>query len=266
MNSPKVEVRAHSKVEVRNLKVSFGGELALRGVSLDIAVNRILGVIGPAGSAKTTFLRALDRMNELKAGCRTEGKVLIDGEDIYDPSSDPVLLRRRVGMVFAMPMPLPLSIYENVVYGPRLGYAHGGERRASKAELDELVEESLSAAFLWEEVKDRLGTSGLKLSGGQQQRLCLARTLAMKPELILLDEPSSGLDPISTSKIEEALTILKERYTIVLVTNNTKQAARVADETAFFLMGELIELAPTGTIFTNPSDRRTEDYVTGRFG
>ena len=248
------------KVEVRDLKVSFGGDLALRGVSLDIAAKRILGVIGPAGSAKTTFLRALDRMNELKSGCRTEGKVLIDGEDIYDPSSDPVLLRRRVGMVFAMPMPLPLSIYENVVYGPRLSGL------CDKAALDELVEESLSSAFLWEEVKDRLGTSGLKLSGGQQQRLCLARTLAMKPELILLDEPSSGLDPISTSKIEEALTILKERYTIVLVTNNTKQAARVADETAFFLMGELIELNATGKIFTNPADKRTEDYVTGRFG
>jgi phosphate transport system ATP-binding protein len=163
-------------------------------------------------------------------------------------------------MVFAMPMPLPLSIYENVVYGPRLSGL------CDKAALDELVEESLSSAFLWEEVKDRLGTSGLKLSGGQQQRLCLARTLAMKPELILLDEPSSGLDPISTSKIEEALTILKERYTIVLVTNNTKQAARVADETAFFLMGELIELNATGKIFTNPADKRTEDYVTGRFG
>jgi phosphate transport system ATP-binding protein len=248
------------KVQVRDLKVWFGGELALRGVSLDIVANRILGVIGPSGSAKTTFLRALDRMNELKAGCRTAGKVLMDGQDIYAPSSDPVELRRRVGMVFAMPMPLPLSIYENVVYGPRLS----GLR--DKAALDELVEACLSSAFLWEEVKDRLGTSGLKLSGGQQQRLCLARTLAMKPELILLDEPSSGLDPISTSKIEEALTILKERYTIVLVTNNTKQAARVADETAFFLMGELIELNATGKIFTNPADKRTEDYVTGRFG
>lgn len=248
------------KAQVRDLKVWFGGELALRGVSLDIAANRILGVIGPAGSAKTTFLRALDRMNELKPGCRTEGRVLMDGEDIYAPGRDPAMLRRRVGMVFAMPMPLPLSIYENVVYGPRLS---GLRDRAS---LDVLVEESLSSAFLWEEVKNRLGTSGLKLSGGQQQRLCLARTLAMKPELILLDEPSSGLDPISTSKIEEALTILKERYTIVLVTNNTKQAARVADETAFFLMGELIELAPTGKIFTNPTDKRTEDYVSGRFG
>jgi phosphate transport system ATP-binding protein len=248
------------KVEVRDLRVFFGGEEALRGVSLDIAANRILGVIGPAGSAKTTFLRALDRMNELKAGCRTAGRVLVDGEDVYGPACDPVALRKRVGMVFAMPVPLPLSIYENVVYGPRLN----GVR--NKAELDGLVEECLRAAFLWDEVKDRLGGSGLKLSGGQQQRLCLARTLAMRPELILLDEPCSGLDPISTARIEEALSLLKERHTIVLVTNNTKQAARASDETAFFLMGELVEMGPTGRIFTNPSDKRTEDYVTGRFG
>jgi phosphate transport system ATP-binding protein len=255
------------KVVVRALKVSFGKVEALRGISLDIAANRILGVIGPAGSAKTTFLRALDRMNELKAGCRTEGSVSMDGEDIYGSSSDPVALRKRVGMVFAMPMPLPLSIYDNVAYGPRLGREKGRDsRKSSKAELDEVVESSLRSAFLWDEVKDRLKTSGLRLSGGQQQRLCLARTLAMKPELVLLDEPCSGLDPISTAKIEEALVILKERYTIVLVTNNTKQAARAADEVAFFLMGELVEMGSTGLIFTNPRDKRTEDYVTGRFG
>jgi phosphate transport system ATP-binding protein len=248
------------KVEVRALKVFFGKVEALKGVSLDIEAERILGIIGPSGSAKSTFIRALDRMNELAPDCRTEGTVLIDGEDIYDSYRDPVALRKRVGMVFAMPMPLPLSIYENVVYGPRLN----GVR--AKPMLDVLVEESLKAAFLWDEVKDRLGTSALKLSGGQQQRLCLARTLAMKPELILLDEPCSGLDPISTAKIEEALSVLKARYTIVLVTNNTKQAARVADETAFFLMGELIEKGPTARIFTIPKDRRTEDYVTGRFG
>ncbi len=263
-----------AKVEVKGLRVSFGKEEALRGVSLDVAANRILGVIGPAGSAKTTFLRALDRMNELKVGCRTEGSVLLDGEDIYLPSCDPVALRKRVGMVFAMPMPLPMSVYDNVAYGPRL---RQGRRRANreairepspsaKVDLDELVETSLKAAFLWDEVKDRLDGSGLKLSGGQQQRLCLARTLAMRPELILLDEPCSGLDPISTARIEEALSVLKERYTIVLVTNNTKQASRVADETAFFLMGELIETGPTAGIFLNPSDRRTEDYVMGRFG
>jgi phosphate transport system ATP-binding protein len=261
------------KVEVRALKVSFGKVEALRGISLDIPANKILGVIGPAGSAKTTFLRALDRMNELKVECRTEGSVLMDGEDIYGPSCDPVALRKRVGMVFAMPMPLPISIYDNVAYGPRLGASRRANREAirepspkAKVELDELVESCLRSAFLWDEVKDRLKGSGLRLSGGQQQRLCLARTLAMRPELILLDEPCSGLDPISTARIEEALTILKERYTIVLVTNNTKQAARAADETAFFLMGELIEMGSTGSIFTNPRDRRTEDYVTGRFG
>jgi phosphate transport system ATP-binding protein len=251
------------KVEVRGLKVFFGKVEAIRGITLDIAANRILGIIGPAGSAKSTFLRALDRMNELKGDCRMEGYVLIDGEDIYHPSVDAVELRKRVGMVFAMPMPLPMSVYDNVAYGLRLG---GGAPRPAKADMDEIVESSLKAAFLWDEVKDRLSGSGLRLSGGQQQRLCLARTLAMRPELILLDEPCSGLDPISTARIEEALSVLKERYTIVLVTNNTKQAARAADETAFFLMGELVEMGPTASIFTNPRDRRTEDYVTGRFG
>jgi phosphate transport system ATP-binding protein len=255
-----LERSSPAKVEVRGLKVSFGKDLALKGLSLDIAANRILGVIGPSGSAKTTFLRALNRMNELKSGCLTEGQVLLDGEDVYLPSCDPVALRKRVGMVFAMPMPLPMSVYDNVAYGVRLNGIK------AKADLDPLVEECLTAAFLWEEVKDRLGGSALRLSGGQQQRLCLARTLAMKPSLVLLDEPCSGLDPISTARIEEALSVLKESHTIVLVTNNTKQAARAADETAFFLMGELIELGPTGGIFTNPKDRRTEDYVTGRFG
>jgi phosphate transport system ATP-binding protein len=262
-----------AKVEVRGLKVSFGGAVALKGIDLDIAANRILGVIGPSGSAKTTFLRALNRMNELKPGCRTEGRVLLDGEDVYSPSTDPVTLRKRVGMVFAMPVPLPMSVYDNVAYGLRLGGRRLGQgpshanRGAVRSEnLDEVVESSLRSSFLWDEVKDRLGGSGLRLSGGQQQRLCLARTLAMRPELILLDEPCSGLDPVSTAKIEEALITLKERYTIVLVTNNTKQAARASDETAFFLMGELVEMGPTGRIFTNPADRRTEDYVTGRFG
>jgi phosphate transport system ATP-binding protein len=251
-----------AKVEVRELRVSFGASEAIKGISLDIAANQVLGIIGPAGSAKSTFLRALDRMNELASDCRTEGKVLIDGEDIYGPDSDPVALRKRVGMVFAMPVPLPLSIYENVVYGARLL----GTPKKSKADLDALVESCLRSAFLWDEVKDRLSLSGLSLSGGQQQRLCLARTLAMGPEIILLDEPCSGLDPISTAKIEEALARLKQRHTIVLVTNNTKQAARASDETAFFLMGELIEMGSTASLFTNPRDRRTEDYVTGRFG
>jgi len=254
------------KVAVRGLRVSFGGAEAIRGITLDVAANRVLGIIGPAGSAKTTFLRALNRMNELKHGCKTEGSVLIDGEDVYAPGIDPVVLRRRVGMVFAMPVPLPMSIFDNVAYGPRLAVRHRASPHKTKAELDELVEDCLRSAFLWDEVKDRLDTSGLRLSGGQQQRLCLARTLAMRPEIILLDEPCSGLDPISTAKIEEALVVLKERYTIVLVTNNTKQAARASDETAFFLMGELVEVGATRKIFTNPSDKRTEDYVTGRFG
>jgi phosphate transport system ATP-binding protein len=252
--------RDEPKMEVRGLKVFFGKNEALRGVSMDVPDRSILGIIGPAGSAKTTFLRALNRMNELTLGCRMEGSVLMDGKDVYHPSYDAVDLRRRVGMVFALPIALPMSIYENVVYGPRLRGTRG------KTDLDAIVEKCLVAAFLWDEVKDRLGTAGTSLSGGQQQRLCLARTLAMSPEIILLDEPCSGLDPISTSRIEEALTILKADYSIVLVTNNTKQAARVADETAFFLSGELIERAPTSRLFTAPEDKRTEDYITGRFG
>lgn len=247
-------------MEIRGLRVFFGKLEALRGVSLDVTRGRILGIIGPAGSAKTTFLRALNRMNELTPGCRMEGSVLLDGKDVYHPSFDAVALRRRVGMVFALPVALPMSIYENVVYGPRLRGVR--DRQA----LDATVEKSLRAAFLWDEVKDRLGMSGLSLSGGQQQRLCLARTLAMDPEVVLLDEPCSGLDPISTSRIEEALAALKADYSIVLVTNNTKQAARVADDTAFFLSGELVELAPTDRLFTAPGDARTEDYITGRFG
>jgi phosphate transport system ATP-binding protein len=249
-----------AKVRTERLSVSFGKATVLRSLSISIPPKRILGIIGPAGSAKTTFLRALNRMNELEPDCRTEGLVTLEGEDIYDPRFDPVSLRKRVGMVFALPMPLPMSIRDNIRYGPRLK----GIRSA--AELDELVESSLRAAFLWDEVKDRLSMSGLRLSGGQQQRLCLARTLAMRPELILLDEPCSGLDPISTARIEDALTALKSEYCIVLVTNNTKQAARVADDTAFFLMGELVEMGETSQVFTAPRDKRTEDYVTGRFG
>lgn len=249
------------KVAIRDFSVFHGAEASLRGLTLDIPANRILGVIGPAGAGKTTFLRALNRLNDLTHDIRAEGQMLFDGEDIYRPGYDVVRLRKRVGMLFALPVALPMSIFENVVYGPRLS----GIR--SKTRLDEVVERSLKAAFLWDEVKDRLTMSGLRLSGGQQQRLCLARVLAMEElEVILLDEPCSGLDPISTAKIEDALQILKERYTVVLVTNNTKQAARVADETAFFLMGEMIEYGPTGKIFTVPSDKRTGDYVTGKFG
>jgi phosphate transport system ATP-binding protein len=249
------------KIVAREFSVFHGLNHSLRRLTLDIPANRILGIIGPSGSGKTSFLRALNRLNDLKPDSRAEGQLLLDGADIYHPSFDVVELRKRVGMVFALPVPLPLSIYENVVYGTRIAGVR--ERRR----LDELVEQSLKAAFLWDEVKDRLTMSGLRLSGGQQQRLCLARVLAMEQaEVILLDEPCSGLDPISTAKIEEALTALKQKYTIVLVTNNTKQAARVADNTAFFLMGELVECGKTETIFTVPSDSRTNDYVTGRFG
>lgn len=257
-------MQAHAttaKIAARDFSVFFGQSQALRNITLDVRRNAILGIIGPSGSGKTSFLRALNRLNDLRPDCRASGALLLDGADINHPDCDPVALRKRVGMVFALPVPLPLSIYENVVYGPRLG-----SRCPPRAELDQLVERSLRAAFLWDEVKDRLQTSGLRLSGGQQQRLCLARVLAMQAEVILLDEPCSGLDPISTAKIEEALTTLKAQHTIVLVTNNTKQAARVADETAFFLMGELVECGPTGKIFTVPDDQRTNDYVTGRFG
>ena len=248
------------KFDIQDLNVSWGENLLLKKVSLKIPSCQILGVIGPAGSGKTTFLRSLNRMNELELGFKMEGRVLLDGEDIYGPGYDAVTLRKKVGMVFALPVALPMSIYENIVYGPRLAGVRTRER------LDELVEQSLQAAFMWNEVKDRLDMSGLRLSGGQQQRLCLARVLAMEPQVILLDEPCSGLDPISTAKIEEALTDLKKKYTIILVTNNTKQAARIADQTAFFLMGELIEIGPTERIFTSPVHKQTDDYVTGRFG
>jgi phosphate transport system ATP-binding protein len=247
------------KFDIKGLTVHFGREASLRGLDLQVPEHRILGIIGPSSSGKTTFLRALNRMNDLEHGSRISGAVLLDGSDIYHPAYDVVALRKKVGMVFALPVALPMSIYDNVVYGPRLAGSHRGR-------LDEIVERSLKAAFLWDEVKDRLKLSGLRLSGGQQQRLCLARTLALEPEVILLDEPCSGLDPVSTAKIEEALTILKERYTIILVTNNTKQAARVSDHTAFFLLGEMVEMDSTQKIFTVPADKRTNDYITGRFG
>ena len=249
------------KISAREFSVFHGQTSCLRNLNLEIPANQILGIIGPSGSGKTTFLRALNRLNDLQPEIRAEGKLLLDGSDIYHPDFDVVELRKRVGMVFALPVPLPMSIFENVVYGARLAGVRDRRR------LDGLVEQSLTAAFLWDEVKDRLNMSGLRLSGGQQQRLCLARVLAMEQaEVILLDEPCSGLDPISTAKIEEALTVLKKKYTIVLVTNNTKQAARVADNTAFFLMGEMVEYGLTEKIFTVPGDSRTNDYVTGRFG
>jgi phosphate transport system ATP-binding protein len=248
------------KIDIKDLTVYHQEAALLKHVTMDIAASQILSIIGPSGSGKTTFLRTLNRMNELELGFRLEGLVRLDSADIYGPEYDVVQLRKKVGIVFALPVALPMSIYENVVYGPRLA----GVR--DRSQLDELVERSLKAAFMWNEVKDRLDTSALRLSGGQQQRLCLARVLAMEPQVILLDEPCSGLDPISTAKIEEALTVLKKEYTIILVTNNTKQAARVADETAFFLMGELIEVGPTERIFTAPNEQKTNDYITGRFG
>lgn len=248
------------KISARNLSLFYGKAHALRSITLDAPAHSILGIIGPAGSGKTAFLRCVNRLNDLSPACRVEGRILLDGVDIYDADQDVVELRKRVGMVFALPVPLPMSIFDNVTYGLRLG------RNRARLRLDEVVERSLKAAFLWDEVRDRLRTSALRLSGGQQQRLCLARVLAVEPEVILLDEPCSGLDPISTAKIEEALTALKSRYTVILVTNNTKQAARIADNTAFFLQGELIEFGATSQVFLVPRDQRTNDYVSGRFG
>ncbi len=248
------------KFNIQDFSVYFGKEQYLNSINLQVEANKILGVIGPSGSGKTTFLRALNRMNELEMNTRIDGKVFMDDEDIYSSTYDVINLRKKVGIVFAMPVPLPMSIYENVVYGLRLSGINDKKR------LDEVVEKSLTSAFLWNEVKDRLGLSGLRLSGGQQQRLCLARVLAMEPQAILLDEPSSGLDPISTAKIEDALDQLKKDYTIILVTNNTKQAARVSDNTAFFLSGDLVEVGPTKLMFTAPTKKQTDDYITGRFG
>jgi len=244
------------KIEVKNLNVWYEKHLAVKDLNLSVHHNEILGVIGPSNSGKTSFLKTLNRMNELYPGTKTEGEVLLDGEDIFT-RIDKHLLRKRVGVVFALPLPLPLSIFDNVAYGPRL---HGAKK------VDEIVEKALKAAAIWEEVKDRLNENAFKLSGGQQQRLCIARTLAVEPEVILYDEPCSGLDPISTLKIEEAMQELKRNYTQILVTNNVKQAARASDRTAFFLMGELIEIGETKQIFTVPHDKRTEDYITGRFG
>ena len=247
-----------TKIQVQNLSVSLGHASALNNVTLDIDANEILSVIGPANSGKTTFLKTLNRLNDEEENIRMSGRVYMDGQDIY--RLDPVDLRRKVGIIFALPIPLPASVFENVVYGVRR------QGLNDKKTLSEIVERSLKDAYLWDEVKDRLQEPAGKLSGGQQQRLCIARTLAVRPEVILFDEPCSALDPISTAKVEDAMMKLKSQYTIVLVTNNTKQAARVGDKTAFFLMGELIEKDETGKIFTAPKDKRTEDYISGRFG
>ena len=250
--------RPDIKIKTKKLNIWFGKTQALRDLSLDVYANEILGIIGPANSGKTSYLRQLNRLNELEADFRVSGEVILGSENIQKLKLE--ILRKTVGMIFALPQVLPVSIYDNVSYGLRM---HG---MRNKNIIDGIVEESLSASFLWSEVKDRLKEPAVKLSGGQQQRLCISRTLALKPEVILFDEPCSGLDPVSTAKVEESMLKLKENYTIILVTNNTKQAARVSDRTAFFLMGELIEIDKTQRIFTAPNDKRTEEYILGKFG
>ena len=250
------------KLEIRGLSYSYhsleGETRALSDISFQVNPGEFLAVIGPSGCGKSTLLKTLNRMNDLVEGCRTDGEILLDGEDIR--KTDPNLLRRRVGMVFQKPNPFPMSVYDNIAYGPR---THGVK---SKAKLDEIVERSLRDAAIFDEVKDRLKKSALGLSGGQQQRLCIARALAVEPEVLLMDEPTSALDPISTGKIEELALSLKEKYTIVIVTHNMQQATRISDRTAFFLLGEVVEFDQTETLFSNPHDKRTEDYITGRFG
>jgi phosphate transport system ATP-binding protein len=253
-------VAENARISVKNLDLYYGNFRALRAITMDITQGRVTALIGPSGCGKSSFLRTLNRMNDLVPGARIQGTILMDDKDIYAPDMDVVVLRKRVGMVFQRPNPFPMSIYDNVAYGPRIH----GER--SKAVLDDLVESSLRGAALWDEVKDRLNKSALGLSGGQQQRLCIARSLAVRPEVLLMDEPASALDPISTAKIEDLIRDLRNTYTIAIVTHNMQQAARVSDYTAFFLSGELVEHGATGTMFTNPKDQRTEDYITGRFG
>lgn len=250
----------NSKISVNELNLYYGENHALKRINMEIEQNEILALIGPSGCGKSTFLKCLNRMNDLVDHVRIDGKVLLDGEDIYDAGVDTTLLRKKVGMVFQQPNPFPMSIYDNIAYGPRI---HGIK---NKAKLDEIVEHALRGAAIFDEVKDRLKKSALGLSGGQQQRLCIARALAVEPEVLLMDEPTSALDPISTLKIEELMQELKSRYTVVVVTHNMQQAARVSDKTAFFLLGELVEVDKTMNIFGNPQDKRTEDYITGRFG
>ena len=245
---------------VKDMELYYGSFHALKNVNLNIASGEITAFIGPSGCGKSTFLKSLNRMNDLVEGCRITGDIRLMGEDIYDKNMDVSVLRRRVGMVFQKPNPFPMSVYDNVAYGPR---THGIKK---KAELDEIVEKSLRDAAIWDELKDRLKKSALGLSGGQQQRLCIARALAVKPEVILMDEPTSALDPISTSKIEALVMDIKKEYTIVMVTHNMQQAVRVSDTTVFFLLGEIIESGATGQMFSVPKDKRTEDYITGRFG
>ncbi|MGD0037216.1 MAG: phosphate ABC transporter ATP-binding protein [Bacteroidota bacterium] len=246
------------KISIQDLTIYFGDVPALKNLNLDIFSNEIFTIIGPANSGKSSLLQSLNRLNDLNTAYRKSGKVIMDGEDIDD--LDVESLRTRVSIVFALPFPLPLSIYDNIAYGPRM---HGIK---NKTKLVEIVEKGLREAYLWDEVKDRLHTPAMNLSGGQQQRLCIARILAVEPEVIMFDEPTSGLDPISTARVEETMRMLKERYTIILVTNNVAQAARVGDRTAFLLMGELVELDETKRLFTSATDKRTDDYITGKFG
>ena len=249
-----------NKFEVRNMDLYYGSFHALKNINIDIPEKEITAFIGPSGCGKSTFLKSLNRMNDLVEGCRISGGIKLDGVDIYKDKMDVNVLRKRVGMVFQKPNPFPMSVYDNIAYGPR---THGIHR---KAQLDEIVESSPRNAAIWDELKDRLNKSALGLSGGQQQRLCIARALAVEPEVLLMDEPTSALDPISTSKIEELCMELKGKYTIVIVTHNMQQALRIADTTAFFLLGDMVEVGATDQLFSMPRDKRTEDYITGRFG
>lgn len=249
-----------SKIDVSNMDLYYGDFHALKNINLSIDVNEVTAFIGPSGCGKSTLLKSINRMNDLVPGCRITGEMLLDGENIYSGKMDVNGLRKRVGMVFQKPNPFPMIIYDNIAYGPR---THGVR---SKAKLDDIVEQSLRQAAIWDEVKDRLKKSALGMSGGQQQRLCIARALAVQPEVLLMDEPTSALDPISTSKIEDLAVELKKDYTIIMVTHNMQQAARISDKTAFFLLGEVVEYGETEQIFSMPKDKRTEDYITGRFG
>ncbi len=251
---------SEAKLHVKDLNLFYGEHHALKSIGMDIMQNRTTAFIGPSGCGKSSFLKTLNRMNDSVQGARVTGSILLDGEDIYGRDVDVTILRKKIGMVFQAPNPFPMSVYDNIAYGPRI---HGIKKRIV---LDEIVERSLISAAIWDEVKDRLKKPALSLSGGQQQRLCIARALAVRPEILLMDEPTSALDPISTLKIEELINELKAQYTIVIVTHNMQQAARISDYSAFFLLGEVVEYDKTDTVFTTPGDKRTEDYITGRFG
>ena len=253
-------MKENIKISAKNVNLYYGDNHALKDINMEIKKNKVTALIGPSGCGKSTFLKSLNRMNDLVDNVKITGEITLDNENIYDENVDTTLLRKKIGMVFQQPNPFPMSIYDNIDYGPRI---HGIK---SKAKLDEIVEESLRGAAIFDEVKDRLKKSALGLSGGQQQRLCIARALAVQPDVLLMDEPTSALDPISTLKVEELMEELKKKYTVVVVTHNMQQATRVSDETAFFLVGELVEFDKTETIFSNPKDKKTEDYITGRFG